>query len=138
MFGTAARADADDDSVASQTANPGSIEFPDSGATAAQVAFLTGVTALHSFEFEHAGEAFREAQAIDPGFALAYWGEALSYNHPLWSGQDRLAARPALAGYASTAEVRASRTPSGRERGLMEAVDVPYGSGDKLSAAANR
>ena len=129
--GAAVRAAAD--SPGSLTANLGSIDFPNSGAAEAQAAFLTGMKALHSFEFEHAGEAFREAQAIDPEFALAYWGEALSYNHPLWAEQDRLAAHTALAGYASTPEDRATRTPSGRERGLIEAVDVLYGSGDKLS-----
>ena len=130
-FSTAVQAAAD--SPRSLAANLGSIDFPNSGAAEAQAAFLTGMKALHSFEFEHAGEAFREAQAIDPDFALAYWGEALSYNHPLWFEQDRLAAHTALAGFASTPEDRVARAPPGRERGLMEAVDVLYGSGDKLS-----
>ena len=132
-FGTAIPAEADDHSASSLTANLGSIDFPNSGATEAQTAFLTGMKALHSFEFEDAGEAFREAQAIDPDFALAHWGEALSYNHPLWAVQDREAAHAALARYAPTPHARAGKTPSGRERGLMEAVDVLYGSGDKLS-----
>ena len=132
-FGTAVPAEADDSSAGSPTADLGRIDFPNSGAPEAQAAFLTGMKALHSFEFEDAGEAFRQAQAIDPDFGLAWWGEALSYNHPLWSEQDRLAAHTALAGYASTPEDRAARTPAGRERGLMEAVDVLYGSGDKLS-----
>ena len=83
LFGTAIPAEADDRSASSLTANLGSIDFPNSGATEAQTAFLTSMKALHSFEFEDAGEAFREAQAIDPDFGLAYWGEALSYNHPL-------------------------------------------------------
>ncbi len=133
LFGTAIPAEADDRSASSLTANLGSIDFPNSGATEAQTAFLTGMKALHSFEFEDAGEAFREAQAIDPDFGLAYWGEALSYNHPLWSEQDRDAAHAALARYAPTPQDRANKTPSGREKGLMEAVDVLYGSGDKLS-----
>ena len=133
LFGTAIPAEADDHSAGSLTANLGSIDFPNSGAAEAQAAFLTGMKALHSFEFEDAGDAFREAQAIDPDFGLAYWGEALSYNHPLWSEQDRLAAHSALAGYASRPEDRAGKTPSGRERRLMEAVDVLYGSGDKRS-----
>jgi len=62
----------------SLAANLGSIDFPNSGAPEAQPAFLTGMKAFHSFEFEDAREAFREAQSIDPGFGLAYWGEALS------------------------------------------------------------
>ena len=115
------------------SAELGSIHFPNSGAAEAQAAFLAGMKALHSFEFEDAGEAFREAQAIDPDFGLAYWGEALSYNHPLWSEQDRGAALAALARYARKPEARAARMPPGRERGLMEAVDFLYGPGDKLS-----
>ena len=133
LLGTAIPGEASEDSSSSLTANLGSIDFPNSGATEAQTAFLNGMKALHSFEFEDAGEAFREAQAIDPDFALAHWGEALSYNHPLWAEQDREAAHAALARYAPTPQARAGKTPSGRERDLMEAVDVLYGSGDKLS-----
>ena len=40
----------------------GSITFPTSGAPAAQDAFLTGVKALHSFEFDEAAQAFQRAQ----------------------------------------------------------------------------
>ncbi len=132
-FGAALPAETGDDSAGGLTADLGHIDFPNSGAPEAQAAFLAGMKAFHSFEFEDAGEAFHKAQAIDPDFGLAYWGEALSYNHPLWFEQDRLAAHTALAGYASTPEDRAARTPAGRERSLMEAVDVLYGSGDKLS-----
>ena len=115
------------------SSNLGNIDFPNSGAPEAQTAFLTGVKALHSFEFNDAGAAFREAQAIDPGFALAYWGEALSHNFPLWAEQDREAALAVLGRYGPTPEARGARTPPGLERGLMEAADVLYGSGDKLS-----
>ena len=126
----AARAD---DTADSLSANLGSIDFPNSGAPEAQTAFLTGMKAFHSFEFAAAREAFREAQFIDPDFGLAYWGEALSHNAPLWAEQDRDAARATLARYGATPDARAQRTPRGRERGLMEAVDVLYGVGDKLS-----
>ena len=56
----------------------GAISFPNSGAPAAQDAFLRGVAWLHSFGYEEAIDAFREAQKVDPAFAMAYWGEALS------------------------------------------------------------
>ena len=36
---------------------------------------------MHSFEYEDAREAFVEAQKADPGFAMAYWGEAMTFNH---------------------------------------------------------
>ena len=121
------------DAAGNGSSDLGSVEFANSGAAEAQTTFLTGMKALHSFEFDTAGEAFREAQAIDPDFALAYWGEALSYNFPLWARQDREAALAALARYAPTPQARAAKLPPGRERSLMEAADVLYGSGDKLS-----
>ena len=70
----------------------GTIVFPTSGAPAAQEPFLTGVKALHNFQFDEAAEAFRKAQQIDSNFAMAYWGEAMSHNHPLWAQQDLEAA----------------------------------------------
>ena len=88
---------------------------------------------LRSFEFDAAGEAFREAQAIDLDFALAYWGEALSCHFPLWTWQDRETALTVLARYAPTPQARAARLWAGRERSFMEAADVLYGSGDKLA-----
>lgn len=111
----------------------GSIDFPNSGSADAQTAFLNGVKAFYSFEFDEAGDDFRLAQKIDPDFALAYWGEALSVNHPLWARQDTDAARATLDRFDPTPEARAAKTPAGRERGLMEAVDVMYGAGDKLT-----
>jgi len=109
----------------------GRIDFPNSGAAAAQPAFERGVLLLHSFEFEDSCEAFQEARKIDPAFALAAWGEAMTYNHPLWAQQDKDAARAALATFAPTAEARRERTPTERERGYLAAVEILYGEGTK-------
>jgi tetratricopeptide (TPR) repeat protein len=109
----------------------GSIDFPNSGAAAAQNDFVQGVLLLHSFEFEDAATHFRQAQAKDPGFALAYWGEAMSYNHPLWRQQDRDAALAALARYGATAEARQRRAPTPREAGYLAALDALYREGTK-------
>ena len=62
----------------------GETNFPNSGAAAAQPDFMRGLLLLHSFEFDAARESFRAAQARDPGFVMAYWGEALSHNMPIW------------------------------------------------------
>src|SRR5207247_1160799 len=70
--------------ASSQAALLGHISFPTSGAAAAQPVFLRGVLYLHSFEYDDAIDAFRQAQKIDPGFAMAFWGEALAYSQPLW------------------------------------------------------
>ncbi|HVH68518.1 MAG TPA: hypothetical protein VM716_11660 [Gemmatimonadales bacterium] len=109
----------------------GTIDFPTSGAAAAQPLFLKGVLLLHSFEYRDAAEAFREAQRIDPGFALAYWGEAMTYTHPIWNEQDVDAGRAVLQRLAPTRKARRAKAPTARERGYLDAVEVLYGRGSK-------
>src|SRR3954454_22511571 len=116
-----------------KTVELGSINFPTSARPASEAPFLTGVKALYNFEFDIAADAFHEAQKADPAFALGYWGEAMSYNHPLWAQQDLAAARKALEKLAPTAAARAAKAPAGKERELMESVEVLFGAGDKLA-----
>ena len=109
----------------------GSIEFATSGSPAAQQRFLKGALLLHSFEYPDAADEFREAQRVEPGFAMAYWGEAMTYNHPLWMEQDRDAARKALERLAPTKEARRAKAPTERERMYLDAVEALYGDGEK-------
>ena len=112
----------------------GDIEFPTSGAAAAQPRFIEGVKALHSFQFDEARAAFRSAQRIDPGFAMAYWGEAMSLNKPLWRIQETEEARRVLERLAPTLDGRLARAGDDRERAWLAAVDrLFYGPGDKLA-----
>jgi len=115
------------------TGELGTINFPTSAKPAAQAPFLVGVKALYNFEFDIAAEAFQQAQKADPAFALAYWGEAMSFNHPLWAQQDLAAARRVLEKLAPTAAARAAKAPAGKERELLEAAEVLFGAGDKLA-----
>jgi tetratricopeptide (TPR) repeat protein len=109
----------------------GTIDFPNSGHAAAQAEFARGVLLLHSFEYGPAAEAFRATQRKDPGFALAYWGEALSCTHPIWNQQDLPAARAVLARLGPDPAARAARAGSHRERMYLEAVEALYGEGSK-------
>jgi tetratricopeptide (TPR) repeat protein len=112
----------------------GSISFPTSGAAAAQEAFLTGVKALHNFQFDEAAEAFQRAQKADPAFAMAYWGEAMSYNHPLWAQQDVEKARAALDRLDPTPAGRVAKAKLPKEKAFFEALHTLYFSpGDKLA-----
>ncbi len=111
----------------------GRLGFPNSGSPGAQEAFLRGVLLLHSFEYDDAREAFREARAIDPGFAMAAWGEAMTHNHPLWREQDRDAARAALGRLAPTPEARLEKAPTRREKDFLTSVEILYGEGDKVA-----
>ena len=117
--------------IAEEESDLGTVHFPNSGSEAAQEAFQRGVAALHSFWYEEAGEAFKNAQEIDPDFALAYWGEAISHNHPLWSEQDISAARDVLKRFGDTRAARRAKTQTERERLYMDTVEVLYGPGDK-------
>src|SRR5262249_30190819 len=110
-----------------------SVGFPASGSPAAQPAFQRGVTALHNFQYEEALEAFREAQRLDPGFAMAYSGEAMACNQTLWLNQDADAARDVLLRLGPTAPARAAKAPTEREKGYLQAVEVLFGSGDRAA-----
>jgi hypothetical protein len=121
-------------STAANAQGLGTITLETSGAAAAEPAFLEGVKALHSFQFDEAAVAFREAKRLDPNFALAYWGEAMSHNHPLWAQQDQAAAHDVLESLAPTLEGRLAKARLPKERALLEAIDLLYyGPSDKLA-----
>ena len=105
----------------------GVLDFPNSGAEAAQEVFERGVMLLHSFEFSDSRVAFLEAQEIDPEFAMAIWGEAMTLNHPLWEQQDRDTALEIL----SKMPPQGQRNTTEREERYISAVDVLYGEGSK-------
>jgi len=100
----------------------GKIDFPASGSPQARERFLRGVMYLHSFEYDDAREEFVAARQADPAFAMAYWGEAMTYNEPLWHRQDAESARKALARLAPTRDERLMRAATPRERAWLGAV----------------
>lgn len=116
-----------------QAPGVGSVSFANSGAPAAQQAFLTGLAQLHNFEYDDAARWFRQAQDTDPTFAMAYWGEAMTYNHPVWMEQDLAAARKALKRLADTSDARVAKAQTEREKAYMRAVEILYGEGDKFA-----
>src|ERR1700754_2652714 len=99
--------------TAAQDSQLGSVQFKTSGSEKAQAHFLRGLAALHSFWFEEALDAFRESTKVEPDFAMGYWGEAMTYNHPLWSEQDTPAARQVVAKIKPTPKL------SARERAYL-------------------
>src|SRR5215212_11233556 len=111
--------------LSAQESQLGRVEFPTSGSAQAQAHFVHGLAALHSFWYEEALEAFRESTKVEPDFAMGYWGEAMTYNHPLWSEQDIAAARQVLARIKETPKL------TERERAYLAAVKLLYGDADK-------
>ncbi len=110
----------------------GTIDFPTSTQSAeAQAHFERGATILHSFGWKQAIEEFQAAQAADPDFALAYWGESLCYNHPLLPEMDRQTPQAVLERLGPSLEARLAKAPTGREEGFLMAVEALFfGDGD--------
>jgi hypothetical protein len=110
----------------------GTISFPTSAKSAeAQQAFIRGMLLLHLFEYPFARDEFLTAQRIEPDFALAYWGEAMTYTHPVWDQQDAEAGRAALRKLAPTPELRLAKAPGAREQAFLGAIEALYGQGSK-------
>ena len=109
----------------------GQVALENSGSPEAQQSFLHGLAQLHNFEYRFAAQDFQEAQRLDPDFVLAYWGEAMTHNHPIWMRQDREAARAALAKLGQTPQERLAKTKTDLARDLLSAVEGLYGEGTK-------
>jgi len=109
----------------------GVVAFANSGPVAAQADFLRGLAQLHNFEYDDAAEHFRNAQKLAPDFALAYWGEAMTQNHPVWHEEDVAAAREILKRLAPTPEARLSKASTEREKLYLRSVEVLFGDGAK-------
>jgi tetratricopeptide (TPR) repeat protein len=109
----------------------GQVSFANSGAATAQVAFHRGLALLHNFQYPGAVKAFQEAQSADPGFVMAYWGEAMAQNYTVWMEQFPDKARAALGKLGATPAERLSKVKTARERAFLEAVETLYGEGTK-------
>lgn len=100
----------------------GVVHFPSSCAASVQAALDRGVAVLHSFFYEEARRLFTEVATADPGCAIAQWGIAMTYYHPIWTpptDEDIAAARTALA----RAE---AMTATPRERAYLAAIGAFY------------
>jgi len=113
----------------------GTVIFPNSGKPAAQPDFIRGVALLHSFGYRDAAIAFRAAEKADPGFALAYWMEALTHRHPLWGQEDLAAARLALSPLGASSKARVARAKTPRERAWGGAIEALFAEGKEVDRA---
>lgn len=101
----------------------GTIHIDVTGEKAAIPHFEKGLLLLHSFEYKDSREAFLKAQEIDPLMAMAYWGEAMTYNHPLWREQDYERGIAALSRLKLADE---NITVSGLENDFIQSVGILY------------
>lgn len=65
--------------------NAGKVDFPVSCVPAVRADFARGVALLHSFFYEEARRIFTDVAEKDPACAMARWGIAMTWWHPIWT-----------------------------------------------------
>lgn len=114
-----------------ETYTLGKAQLEVTGNKEAKVFFDKGLLLLHSFEYDDAQEAFVAAQAADTTMAMAYWGEAMTYNHPLWRYQNYDKGVEVITRLGITKEIRKNKILTQLEKDLFEAMEIMYGEGTK-------
>jgi tetratricopeptide (TPR) repeat protein len=110
----------------------GKVTFPISCAPDVQSDFARGVALLHSFFYEEARRVFTSVAERDPKCAMAQWGIAMTWWHPIWTPPTPDEMR---AGKAAIEKAMAMNAGSGRERGFITALNTYYNTADSSSAA---
>src|ERR1043166_2700700 len=98
-----------------------------------QSGFARGVALLHSFFYEEARRVFTSVAERDPKCAMAQWGIAMTWWHPIWTPPtpDEMSA-----GKAAIEKAMAMDAGTDRERGFITALNVYYNTPDSSSAGA--
>lgn len=110
--------------LAGAPAGMGSISFAISGNKECQRRFTDGMLALHSFMYDDAHDHFVAATKADPKCAMAYFGDAMSYLHPLWGEEELEKSRAALNAISGEDKL----TP--KERAFIGTARAAFGEGE--------
>src|SRR5438094_9613909 len=111
----------------------GKVEFPISCASYVQSEFSRGVALLHSFFYEEARRVFTSVAERDPKCAMAQWGIAMTWWHPIWTPPTP---NEMSAGKAASEKAMAMKGVTDRERGFITALNVYYNTPDSSSPGA--
>ncbi len=106
----------------------GSVHFPISCLAASQAGFDRGLALLHSFGYSVAQKQFEQIEQRDPGCAMAYWGDAMTYYHQLW---DRPSVKDLERGRELIGKAQAEGHETEREQGFIQAAAAFYGGDPK-------
>jgi len=111
----------------------GKVEFPISCTPSVESEFSRGVALLHSFFYEEARRVFTSVAERDPKCAMAEWGIAMTWWHPIWTPPT-----PAemSAGKAAIEKAMAIDAGTDRERGFITALNVYYNTPDGSNTVA--
>jgi hypothetical protein len=95
--------------------------------------FDTALAILHSFFYPEARLRFEALARREPTCAMAYWGMAMSYYHPLWAPPTPDDLRAGAEAARRAAEL-GGKTPL--ERAFIEAINAFYKDSDKVDHRA--
>ena len=110
----------------------GNVHMPISCGADANAQFDRGLALLHNFWYDRALGEFDATIKAHPDCAIAYWGAAMTYNHPLWSPPSGTDVKAAL---AVLARARSATTHNDREARYVAAVTTLFGDGDPAKKA---
>jgi tetratricopeptide (TPR) repeat protein len=102
-------------------------------APAVQARFDRALALLHNFWYARALTQFQEIQRDDPDCAIAYWGAAMTYNHPFW---DAPSAADETAAWGHVQKGLEAKSQNDREHRYLLATAALYkdaGAGTKQS-----
>jgi tetratricopeptide (TPR) repeat protein len=111
----------------------GTAHMETSCSPAVQARFDRALAVLHNFWYARALSQFLEIQKADPECAMAYWGAAMTYNHPLW---DQPSQEDEKAAWDLVQKGLKARSQNDREHMYLLAVAALYknaGAGTKQS-----
>ena len=107
----------------------GKVHFVTSCSPAVERSFNRAVALLHSFWYAEAEKAFAEVASTDSGCAMAHWGVAMTYFHPLWAPPTPVDLKNGSAAAERAVSVGAKTE---RERDYIQAIRIFYQDSDKL------
>jgi len=109
----------------------GNVTFQITCDPAIQSEFARGVALLHSFFYEEARRVFTSVAERDPNCAMAQWGIAMTWWHPIWTPPTPDEMR---AGKAAIEKATSMKAGSDRERGFITALNVYYNTPEGSTA----
>lgn len=113
----------------------GSVQVQAACRPEANTALGHGLALLHHMTYEDAARAFSDAARADPACAMAYWGQAMSYVHPLWS--DPPTEEKFRHGSELLRKASDLKQASARERRYVDATLAYYQRGRNAAETAN-
>jgi tetratricopeptide (TPR) repeat protein len=111
----------------------GHVHVDISCASAVGAKFDRALALLHNFWYRRALEGFQQVSNVDPECAIAYWGAAMTYNHPFW---DAPSSADETAAWGLVQKGLAAKKMSPREKLYLNAVAALFkdaGAGPKAA-----